>query len=76
MTDFIDQIWIDNRALDFPLTRSITEKCVDIPRETIRDDETIQRFQKLTLTRGKKILYLIFTVFPGILRHLGDEKRG
>ena len=58
MPDFIDQIWIDNRALDFPLTKSIVQKCADIPRETIRDEEAVRRFQKLTLTRGKKILYL------------------
>jgi spore photoproduct lyase len=58
MVDFIKHIWIDPRALDYPLTKTILEKGSEIPQETIGNEEAIRRFQKLTLTRGKKILYL------------------
>jgi spore photoproduct lyase len=58
MVDFIKHIWIDHHVLDYPLTKTILEKGPEIPQETIGNKEAIRRFQKLTLTQGKKILYL------------------
>ncbi len=58
MIDFIKHIWIDHRALDYPLTKDILEKGSEIRQEIIEDEEAFRRFQKLTLSRGKKILYL------------------
>lgn len=54
----IHQIWINRKVLNNPLTRRILQNGSDMPCELIEDKEVEERLQTLSLSRGKKILYL------------------
>ena len=54
----LEQIYIDERVVDEPLTRRIVERTHGIAHDVIRENELEAQLDGISLTRGKRILYL------------------
>ena len=58
MAILLKQIYIDERVIDNPMTRRIIEKTPGIPHQIVNDEDMEDQTRGISITRGKRILYL------------------
>lgn len=58
MAILLKQIYIDERVIDNPMTRRVVEMTPGIPHKIVNDEDIEDQTRGISLTRGKRILYL------------------